>query len=439
MASVSTTADGETSAEGTRTGTDTSWRRIVFGAGVGNTLEWYDWSVYAVFAPFFARQFFNADSAVSAMLSTLAVFAVGFVMRPLGGIFFGWFADRLGRRRAMVLSMAVTALGSLLIAVAPTYSDVGLVASALLLFARLAQGFGIGGEIGASHTYLAEAAPAHRRGLWSSSMYVAVTIGVLFATVQAAVLQSVLDSEQMNTWGWRIPFAIGAVLGIYAFYLRRGLPETTAFRNAHADPPAGKQPMLRGIWQNRAAVLRVVGLTVGGTVLFYTWAIGATSYAITVKGIDPDSALWAGVIANLVYIAALPAWGAVSDRWGRRPNVIVFCVGLAVLSFPLNWLIQDSAWQLCLAISVALLVHASVAAILPALFAEMFPARVRASGMALPYSFAVAATGGTAPYLRTYLAEAGMPSVFTWYAIALLAVGLVVAVRMPETRGRDLT
>ncbi len=435
MSSVPAAADAASS-ETDRSGSRTPWRRVIVGAGVGNALEWYDWSVYAVFAPFFAQQFFNTGSAVSAVLAALAVFAVGFVMRPLGGIFFGWFADRIGRQRAMVLAMAITALGSLLIAVAPTYAAVGLLASALLLFARLAQGFGIGGEIGASHTYLAEAAPARRRGLWSSSMYVAVTLGVLFATVQAAVLQSLLSGDQMSAWGWRIPFAIGAVLGIYALYLRSGLPETTAFRNARSS--AQQQSMWQGIWENRAAVFRVIGLTVGGTVLYYTWAIGATSYAITVKGIDPEGALWAGVVANLVYIAALPFWGAVSDRWGRRPNVIVFSVGLALLAFPLNWLIQDAAWQLGLAMSIALFVHASVAAILPALFAEMFPARVRASGMALPYSLAVAATGGTASYLQTYLASVGLASVFTWYAIALLAVGLVVAVRMPETRGTSL-
>lgn len=438
MSSVATASSGVSTPRDTRAEVPLSRRRVIFGAGVGNMLEWYDWSVYAVFAPFFAQQFFDATSAVSAMLSTLAVFAVGFVMRPLGGVFFGWFADRLGRQRAMVFSMAVTALGSLLIAVAPTYASVGLVASALLLFARLAQGFGIGGEIGASYTYLAEAAPAGRRGLWSSSMYVAVTIGVLLATVQAAALQGMLTDEQMTAWGWRIPFALGALLGIYAFYLRRGLPETTAFSNARDTPAPEKQSMLRGVWQNRIAVLRVVGLTVGGTVLFYTWAIGATNYAITVKGIDPGGALWAGVVANLVYIAALPFWGAVSDRWGRKTNLIIFSIGLGALSFPLNWLIQDAVWQLGLAMSIALFVHASVAAIMPAMFAEMFPARVRASGMAVPYSIAVALAGGTAPYLRTYLASEGMPWAFTWYTIALLVVGLVVIVSMPETKGRKL-
>lgn len=412
----------------------TPWQKVIFGAGVGNALEWYDWSVYAIFAPFFANQFFNPADPVSAMLATLGVFAAGFVMRPLGGIFFGWFADRTGRQRAMVLSMAITALGSLLIAVAPTHGSAGLLASALLLFARLAQGFGIGGEIGASHTFLAESAPAHRRGLWSSSMYVSVTVGVLGATLQAAALESALTPAQMTGWGWRIPFVIGALLGIYAFYLRSGLRETSAFTRGAAQ----RQPVRRSMWENRAAVLRVVGLTAGGTVLHYTWAIGAPSHAITVKNIDPTAALWASVAANIVFIAALPAWGALSDRWGRKPNLIIFSVGLAVLGFPLDRLVQDSAWQLALASSIALVLLAAVCSILPAVFAEMFPTRVRALGMALPYSLAVAATGGTAPYLNTYLASIGLSSVFTGYCIALLAIGLVVAALMPEARGKDL-
>src|SRR4051812_22969091 len=178
------------------------WRKIVVGAGAGNALEWYDWSVYAVFAPFFAAQFFNPKDAVAALLSTLAVFAVGFFMRPVGGLFFGWLADRRGRQMAMVVAMAVTALGSLLIPVAPTYGSIGVAASLLLLVARLTQGFGLGGEVGASHTFLAESAPPRRRGLWCSSMYVAITIGVLVATLQAVLLTSVLTESQMQGWGW---------------------------------------------------------------------------------------------------------------------------------------------------------------------------------------------------------------------------------------------
>jgi MHS family alpha-ketoglutarate permease-like MFS transporter len=413
--------------------------RVIVGAGVGNALEWFDWTVYAIFAPFFAAQFFNPAEPLSALLSTLAVFAVGFLMRPLGGLFFGWLADRHGRRRAMTLAMVVTAVGSLLIGIAPTYGAVGVLASVVLLVARLAQGFGLGGEIGGSHTYLAEMAPPARRGLWASSMYVAVTTGTLTATLLAAGLSSLLGPDALASWGWRLPFLLGGLLGVYAIYLRRSLAESHAFERERAAEPAGERTsLMRAIWANKAAALRVIGLTVGGTVAYYTWAVSATGYAISVKGVDPQAALWAGVVANVVYILALPLWGALSDRWGRKPNVVVLGVGLGVLSFPLNWMIQGEAWQLAVAMSVALFVHASVASIVPAIMAEQFPTRIRASGFAFPYSIAVALTGGTAPYLQTWLAGRGLSALFIVYSIALLAVTLATVFTLRETKGMAL-
>ncbi|MGH4002403.1 MAG: MFS transporter [Pseudonocardiaceae bacterium] len=410
-------------------------RRVIVGAGVGNALEWYDWTVYAVFAPFFAHQFFNSADHTSAVLSTLAVFAVGFFMRPLGGLFFGVLADRQGRRFAMVVSMVVTAMGSLIIAVTPTYSSIGVAASVLLLLGRLIQGFGLGGEIGASYTFLAESAPPARRGLWSSSLYVAVTCGTVFATVEGAILSSVLDKSQMAEWGWRIPFIIGTLLGFYALYVRRSLPETMVFEEQRT---VERTSSLRNIWQNRAAAARIIGLVVGGTVAFYTWSVAAPGYAINVKHVEASSALWAGVIANLVFIAMLPIWGAFSDRFGRKPNVIIFAAGTAILTVPLNNFIQDQAWQLAVAMSVALFFHAAVSAIVPALFAELLPTHVRAAGTGFPYSIAVALFGGTAPLVQTWLAGHGQASLFTVYTIVLLAVTLITIVIIPESKGRPL-
>lgn len=414
--------------------------RIISGVGIGTALEWYDWGVYAIFAPFFAGQFFNDANPLSAFLSTLAVFAVGFLMRPVGGFFFGWLADRRGRLAAMILSMGVTALGGLAIAIAPTYAQVGVWASLVLLLARLVQGFGLGGEIGSSYSYLAESSPPARRGLWSSSVYVAVIIGTLFATVQGAVSSGVLTGAQMNAWGWRIPFVIGALLGLYALYLRRNLDETPAYEQEKAAEEAahGRTSLLRGVWEHRASALRVMGLTVGLTVVYYTWGVAAPGYAIKVKGLDPSAALWASVVAYLVYIAVLPVAGAISDRLGRRFNAFVCVVGLSVLSFPLNWLIQDKAWQLGLAMSVALVLLAFPTSILPALLPELFPTRVRASAVAGPYSVAVALFGGTAPYLQAWLAGRGAGGLFTGYSIVLLLLTGVVMFFTAETRGSKL-
>jgi MHS family alpha-ketoglutarate permease-like MFS transporter len=412
------------------------WRRIVVGAGIGNALEWYDWTVYAVFAPFFARQFFNSADHTAAVLSTLAVFAVGFFMRPLGGLFFGVLADRKGRRFAMVASMIVTATGGLVIAVAPTYSSIGVAASALLLLGRLAQGFGLGGEIGASYTFLAESAPPARRGLWSSSLYVAVTCGTVLATVEGAILSSVLDQTEMAEWGWRIPFIIGTLLGFYAFSLRRRLSETMAFEQRQRAPE--RAGTLHSIWQHRAAVARIIGVVVGGTVAFYTWSVAAPVYAINVKHVAASSALWAAVVANLAFIVMLPIWGALSDRFGRKPNVITFAVGTAVLTVPLNGFVRDQAWQLAIAMSVALVFHAAVSAVVPALFAELLPTHVRAAGMGFAYSIAVALFGGTAPLVQVWLAGHGKASLFTVYTVALLVVTLITIVITPESKGRLL-
>jgi MHS family alpha-ketoglutarate permease-like MFS transporter len=198
-------------------------RRAVLGAGIGNTLEWYDWTIYAIFAPFFAGQFFDPSNPTSSILATLAVFAVGFFMRPVGGVLFGWLGDRYGRRTALTTAMTLVAGGSLLIGLSPTFGSVGVLASLWLLLARLVQGLAHGGEVASSYTYVAEMAPPRRRGLWSASLYVFVTLGVLAATLLGALLTSTLGTDRMADWGWRIPFLIGGALGFYAMYLRRNL------------------------------------------------------------------------------------------------------------------------------------------------------------------------------------------------------------------------
>jgi MHS family alpha-ketoglutarate permease-like MFS transporter len=416
-----------------------SRRRALLATGVGNALEWYDWTVYAIFAPFFAARFFDAGSPVSALLSTLAVFAVGFLMRPVGGFLFGWLADRRGRKHAMVSAMMLCAAGSLLIGIVPTYATIGVGASLLLLVARCLQGLAHGGEIGSSHTYLAEVAPPRRRGLWASTMYVAITCGTLAATLLGAVLTSTVDDASMASWGWRVPFLLGAALGLFALWLRRGLAESEAFTEERSgkqeDVEAPRRSLLSEVWEHRGAALRVIGLTVGGTVFFYTWAVSAPSYAISIKGVDATGALWAGVVANLVFIAALPVWGWLSDRWGRRPNGYIFGLGVVVIPFPLMALIQDRAWQLGVGMTIALIVMASSASIIPAWFAELFPTRVRASGMAIPYSIAVALTGGTAPYLQLWLGSHGLSAVFTGYVMVLGAISALTVWRTRETKG----
>ncbi|GAA1859992.1 MFS transporter [Pseudonocardia ailaonensis] len=418
--------------------------RTLLGAGVGNTLEWYDWSVYAIFATFFAKQFFVDDGATGALLSTLAVFAVGFIMRPIGGFVFGWLADRRGRRFSMTSSMILMAAGSLVIGVAPTHAQVGIWAAVILVFARLAQGLAHGGEIAASYTYIAEIAPRARRGLWSTSLYVSVTAGIVLASLIGAGASSLFGAEALQSWAWRIPFLIGGLLGLVGLYLRRTLPETEAFTGQDGGPTTAPErhtlrDLLRGLGQNKRSLARIVGFSLASTVVYYTWAIGLSGFAITTKGVPATGALWATVAANLVFMATLPLWGRLSDRFGRKPIFLTYGVAFLVLSFPLVALLNDSAWRMFAVMVVALFFLGAFVGIMPAYFAELFPTAVRASGIGVPYSFIVAIFGGTAPYVLTWLSSHDLVWVFSLYSVVLVLVGVVTTLLSPETKGITLS
>ncbi|WP_245813690.1 MFS transporter [Rhodococcus marinonascens] len=404
-------------------------------------MESFDWSIYTTFAVFFAPQFFNSGSAVSDLLSTLAVFAVGFVARPFGGFLFGWLADRRGRQLSMALTVGVGAAGSLVIGLTPTHATIGTWAAFVLLVGRLLQSLAFSGELPAAQTYISEVAPRERRGLWSSLIYVSGTVGLITGTLLAAVLSSVLTPAQMNDFGWRIPFILGGLFGLFALYIRSRLPETETFTKAleAANAEPGHGSVLKKMWQRPGLLLRVIGITVGGTVVFFVWVAAAPAYAISVRGVPATGALWAGVFANLVLLAALPFWGIISDKIGRKPVLIFGTVTLMLVLFPLNAIIKGQAWQLFIAMAIAMILIASTVSILPAVYAEMFPTGIRATALAVPYSIAVALFGGTAPYLQTFFADNEIPDAFNWYAIGMMAITVVTVVFMPETKALDLT
>lgn len=411
--------------------------RTLVGTGIGNAVEWYDWAIYATFSPFIASALFSSADPTSAVLSTLAIFAVGFVARPFGGFVFGWIGDRIGRKTSMTVAVALGAVGSLLIGVAPTFESVGAFASVMLLVARLIQGLAHGGELPSSQTYLSEMAPKEHRGFWATLIYTSGTAGILAGTLLGAILTAVLSKGDMSAWGWRIPFLIGGALGIYALFMRAKMKETEAFE---AEAPQEKR---LAIWPQivkyRKQALQVIGLTVGLTVVYYIWGVVAPSYAATSLKMDRGAALWAYVIANVVFIAALPFWGKMSDRIGRKPVLIASSAGAALLHFPMTWLLKDSPWQLAVSMSVMLFFIAGSAAIVPAVYAELFPTHIRTIGVGVPYSICVAVFGGTAPYLQTWLGTIGQGYLFNVYAVILLLVGITFAVSIPETKGKDLT
>ena len=413
-------------------------RKTLVGTGIGNAVEWYDWAIYATFTPFIASQLFSKADPASAVLSTLAIFAVGFVARPFGGFLFGWIGDRVGRKTSMTLAVGLASLGSLMIGIAPTFASIGAWASLMLLVARLVQGLAHGGELPSSQTYLSEMAPKEKRGFWATLIYTSGTVGILFGTLLGAVLNMVLSTEAMNAWGWRIPFLIGAALGLYALIMRSRLHETEAFESESAGEK--RAPIWPQIVRHRKQALQVIGLTVGLTVIYYIWGVVAPSYATTALKIDRGEALWAGVIGNIVFIAALPFWGKLSDRLGRKKVLWSGAIGSAVMHFPMTWLLKDSAWQLAVGMSVMLIFIAASAAIVPAVYAELFPTSIRTVGVGVPYSICVALFGGTAPYLQQWLGTTlQLPDLFNIYAVLLLVVSALFVFTLPETKGKDLT
>ncbi|MFM1722792.1 MFS transporter [Rhodococcus sp. PAM 2766] len=407
-----------------------SKKKSLVASAVGNVLEWYEWSAYAVFAPFIAAVVFDSANPVSALLSTLAVFAVGFLMRPLGGIVFGRIADRRGRKFVLVTTMLMMAGGSLVIGIMPTYDSVGIWASVILLAARITQGFAHGGESATAYSYVSEIAPPHRRGMWGSVAFIAIFGGSALAYSVGGGVTSVLSNDAVADWGWRIPFLIGALLALVALYLRRSMEESEVFDAQAADdgPKIPRATVVR-------AVLLMIGMTSGITAAHYTWTSYISTYAITQKNMNPDTAYWMLVVAQLIALVSLPFWGLLSDRIGRRPMLFAFAGLMFVLQFPLTAMISSAGWTLLLATTVALLVVSIPASVLSATLSESFPTKLRTQAIGFAYSISVAVFGGSSPYLNQLLVGQGIGWAFSVYIMLLCAFTGIACVFMKETKG----
>ncbi|MGY9064921.1 MFS transporter [Streptomyces sp. CAS3] len=410
-------------------------RPLVAGS-VGNAMEWFDWAVFVTFAALLGPQFYPAGDATTNVLRTLSVLGVGFLFRPLGGALIGAYCDRHGRTRALRLSLLMMAAGSLLIALAPPYRSVGVLAPALLVVARALQGLSAGGEGAAMSTYVNEIAPSGRRGLYSSAVYISTTLGTLVATLLALVLHDTLTPAELADWGWRVPFALGALLALYGWYLRGRIGETRAFEKMQERPrnPAGQ--VLR---THPRAAARVAVFTLGATVVYYTFASYLPLYAQLQYGVTANAALQAAVVAQVVFMAALPLFGMAADRFGRRPLLLVFGCGFACLSPVLFGLLSVSAVRLGVVMTAALLLFGCYAGAAPSAMPEMFPTPLRSSGIGLPYALTVAVFGGTAPYLIEYLSAHGHADWYPWYVVALCLISTVSFYRYEETKDVDLT
>lgn len=397
-------------------------------ANLGNILEWFDWNIYAIFAPYFAVQFFNHDNPTSALLSTLAVFAVGFVARPIGGYVFGAYADKVGRKHALVVAMMITASGSLIIGLSPTFDTVGVFASIILVTARLLQGLAHGGEMGTAVTYLVERAPDNRRAFYGSTSWFSVVLGTMLATVTGLIINGVLSEDQVASWGWRIPFIIGGLLGLYALWLRRNLTETDAFQEEKGDSATDQAPRPGdSIWNHSRGLATIFFVSAGGSLLFYTFSVYLPTHVQVAHGQSANSALWASLLAEFVFLLAIPLMGNLGDKIGRRPMVIIAGALFAILTIPIYALLDGTFTTQFIAQVGALLSLSFLFGVNGAIWTEALPTRYRAKGVATVLSLATAIFGGTAPYLNTWLTQNGHANVYQYYlvgmAIVLVATG----------------
>ncbi|MEV0686252.1 MFS transporter [Nocardia sp. NPDC050378] len=410
----------------------------VLRGSIGNLVEWYDWYVYAAFSVYFAKAFFPDGDPTAQLLSTAAVFAVGFIMRPIGGWALGRYADRFGRRAALTLSVTVMAAGSLMIALTPGFATIGIAAPVLLLLARLLQGLSVGGEYATSATYLSEVASPGRRGFYSSFQYVTLVAGQLTALGVQIVLQQVLSAEQMYSWGWRIPFLIGAGGAIVVMLLRRGMDESESFEAATKTTgaaPSSSRGSLRVLLQYPRECLLVVGLTMGGTVAFYTYTTYMQKFMINTSGISKDTVAWINFVALLVFVVLQPIAGGLSDRIGRRKLLIFFGVAGTLLTVPIMTALAHTADPLAAfgLMMLALVIVTGYTSINSIVKAELFPTKIRALGVGLPYALTVAIFGGTAEMIALALKKADLESLYFFYVAGCIGISLLTYYFMRET------
>lgn len=409
--------------------------KAVFFGSIGNLVEWYDFYAYAAFALYFAHQFFPGDDPVVQQLNAALLFAFGFLVRPLGGLLFGHIADRHGRRTALTLSVAVMCFGSLIIAIAPTYETAGVLAPLILLLARLLQGLSLGGEYGASATYLSEVAHPDHRGFFSSFQYVTLIGGQLAAVLVLLVLQKVLlTKEELMDWGWRIPFIIGALLAVVAAFMRRNLQETEYFEKSRADRP--RESALRALMRHPREIALVVGLTIGGTAAFYTYTTYMQKFLRLTVGLSDDQTTLITAGSLIFAMILQPAYGALSDVIGRRWLLVGFGVAGTTCTIPLLTSLQtaSSALEAFLLLALAWIIVSGYTSINAVVKAELFPTNVRATGVALPYALTVSIFGGTAESIALWLKSIGRETWFYYYLTLCIATSLVVYLFMRDTR-----
>ncbi|BCU65482.1 MFS transporter [Acinetobacter bouvetii] len=416
--------------------------KSILGGSAGNLVEWYDWYVYAAFTLYFAPKFFPEGDSTVKLLQAAAVFALGFLMRPIGAWIMGIYADRKGRKAGLTVSVSLMCIGSLMIACAPTYDSVGMLAPAILLFARLIQGLSVGGEYGSSATYLTEMAGKNHRGFFSSFQYVTLISGQLLALCVLIILQRTLSEQALGDWGWRIPFFIGALLAIVVFWIRRGLVETQSSKEAQEQAKNGgpKSSALALFTKYPKQAFTVIMLTAGGTLAFNTFTTYLQKYLVNTSGFEKTTATEITTAAIFIFMLIQPAVGALSDKVGRKPIMIAFGVLGVLFTVPIFNALGGTtdamtAFFLCMSAMVIVTGYTAINAVVKA---ELFPPHIRALGVALPYAIANTVFGGTAELVALSFKNAGHENYFFYYITFMIGLSLITYIFMKDTKKHSM-
>lgn len=410
--------------------------RSIIGGSLGNLVEWYDWYAYTAFSLYFSDAFFPSDNQTVQLLNTAGIFAIGFLMRPIGGWVMGTFADKRGRKTALTFSVLLMSVGSLIIAITPGYKSIGVAAPILLVLARIIQGLSVGGEYGTSATYLSEMATKKHRGFYSSFQYVTLIMGQLLALGVLVLLQrAFLSEKQLHDWGWRIPFAIGAILAVTTMYLRRSLQESASFdkESKKADALNGT---IKALAKHPKAVFTVIGLTIGGTLAFYTFTTYMQKFLVNTSGFSKSAATLISTLTLAVFMVIQPLFGLLSDKVGRKPLLIGFGILGTLCTIPIMTLLSHTkdVWIAFALILCALVIVSGYTSINAVVKAELFPANVRALGVGFPYAIAVSLFGGTAEYIALWFKNEHHAQWFYWYVTVCVGLSLILYVTMNDTR-----
>ncbi len=416
-------------------------KRSLIAGFSGNVLEWYDFTVYGFFATVIGAQFFPHEDKVVQLIAAFGVFAAGYLMRPIGGIIFGNIGDKKGRKKALTISILFMAIPTTLVGLLPTYESIGWVAALLLVILRLLQGLSVGGEFTGSISFLVEKAPANRRGFYGSWSTFGVFGGMLLGAGLAAIITSVLTEQQLHSYGWRIPFLLGAVIGVVGLLLRKGMDEGKAFAETKKDKNSSKLPLAE-FWANyKLQSLKIILISWAFGVSVYLLFIFLPSYLHTFHHVKLSDALSAHTMAIVFLMLLIPVFGHLTDKLGRKTVLLMSLIGFVIFTYPLFALMFNNTFYAVLSAMLAFAVlEAMFQAVMPALMTEMFPARVRYTGLSVSYNISLAIFGGTTPLISTWLIKISGGDVWmpAYYLISTCLVAIITTFFIPETYKKEL-